>query len=93
MSFSSDIKEELARQHSKAKHCQVAELAAMIMQEGRMSMEPYHLSFETENSMLLEKYAVLLKRAFDIDVSKPLESQDCKRIVEAIQGLYLEKTC
>ncbi len=93
MSFSSDIKEELARQHSKAKHCQIAELAAMIMQEGRISMNPYSLSFETENPLLLEKYAVLLKRAFDIDVSKKLESQDCKRIVDAIQGLYLEKTC
>lgn len=93
MSFSSDIKTELARQHSKSKHCQVAELAAMIMQEGRISMHPYSLSFETENPMLLEKYAILLKRAFDIDVSKELESQDCKRIVEAIQGLYLEKTC
>ena len=93
MSFSSDIKEELARQHSKSKHCQIAELAAMIMQEGRISMNPYCLSFETENPMLLEKYAILLRRAFDIDVSKRLESQDCKRVVEAIQGLYLEKTC
>ena len=93
MSFSSDIKTELARQHSKAKHCQIAELAAMIMQEGRICKEPYGLSFETENPILLEKYAVLLKRAFDIDVSKQLGSQDCKRIVEAIQGLYLEKTC
>ena len=93
MSFSSDIKEELARQHSKAKHCQIAELSAMIMQEGRISMNPLSLSFETENPILIEKYAILMKRAFDIDVSKPLESQDCKKIVEAIQGLYLEKTC
>lgn len=93
MSFSSDIKEELARQYSKAKHCQIAEIAAMIMQEGRISMNPYSLSFDTENPMLLEKYAILLKRGFDIDVSKKLESQDCKRIVDAIQGLYLEKVC
>ena len=93
MSFSSDIKEELARQHSKAKHCQIAELSAMIMQEGRISLNPFSLSFETENPMLIEKYAILMRRAFDIDVSKPLKSQDCKRIVEAIQGLFLEKTC
>jgi DNA-binding protein WhiA len=93
MSFSSDVKEELARQHSKARHCQVAELSAMIMQEGRISMEPLALSFETDNPILLEKYAALMKRAFHIDVEEPLESQDCKRIVEAIQGLYLEKTC
>ena len=93
MSFSSEVKEELARQHSKARHCQVAELAAMIMQEGRISMDPPALSFDTENVMLIEKYEALMKRAFDIDVSKDLDSKSCKKIIEAIQGLYLEKTC
>ncbi|MBQ3558619.1 MAG: DNA-binding protein WhiA [Agathobacter sp.] len=93
MSFSSDVKVELARQHSKAKHCQIAELSAMIMQEGRISINPLALSFETDNPILIEKYATLMRRAFDIDVGAPLDSQDCKRIVEAIQGLYLEKTC
>ena len=85
MSFSSDVKTELARQYSKHTHCQVAELAAMIMQEG--------LSFESENPMLMEKYAILMKSAFSIDISNPLESQDCQRMMEAIQGLYLEKMC
>ena len=93
MSFSSDVKAELARQHSKSRHCQIAELSAMIMQEGRISMQPLSLSFETENPILLEKYATLMKRAFQIDVEQPLESQDCKKIIEAIQELYLEKTC
>lgn len=93
MSFSSDVKTELARQYSKSSHCQVAELAAMIMQEGRISMNPMELSFETENPMLMEKYAILMKRGFDIDISKALNGQDCKKIVEAIQGLYLDKTC
>ena len=93
MSFSSDVKEELARQISKAKHSQIAELSAMIMQEGRISVNPLSLSFETENPVLIEKYAMLMKRAFDIDIEEPLDGQNCKRIVEAIQGLYLEKTC
>ena len=93
MSFSSDVKEELAKQYSKSTHCQVAELAAMIMQEGRISMNPMELSFDSENPMLIEKYAILMKRAFAIDISVPLNSEDCKRIVEAIQGLFLEKTC
>lgn len=93
MSFSSDVKEELARQYSKSRHCQIAELSAMIMQEGRISMDPLALSFETENPILIEKYAILMKRAFDIDISKALDSQSCKKIIEAIQGLYLEKTC
>ena len=93
MSFSSDVKIELAKQHSKSKHCQVAELAAMIMQEGRISLSPMELSFESENPMLMEKYAILMKRAFSIDISKPLEGEDCRQVVEAIQGLYLEKMC
>ena len=93
MSFSSDVKEELARQYSKSRHCQIAEISAMIMQEGRISMQPLALSFETDNPILIEKYATLMKRAFDVDVEKPLDSQECKKIIEAIQGLYLEKTC
>lgn len=93
MSFSSDVKEELARQYSKSRHCQIAELSAMIMQEGRISIEPLALSFETENPILIEKYAILMKRAFEIDITKPLDSSSCKKIIEAIQGLYLEKTC
>lgn len=93
MSFSSDVKVELAKQYSKVKHCQVAELAAMIMQEGRISMNPMELSFESDNSMLMEKYAILMKRAFSIDISTALSSEDCKRIVEEIQGLYLERMC
>ena len=30
MSFSSDVKVELAKQYSKSTHCQVAELAAIV---------------------------------------------------------------
>ena len=90
MSFSSDVKEELARQYSKSRHCQIAELSAMIMQEGRISTDPLALSFDTENPVLIEKYAILMKRAFDINIEKVLDSQSCKKI---IQGLYLEKTC
>ena len=85
MSFSSDVKVELVKQFSKSKHCQVAELAAMIMQEG--------LYFESENPMLMEKYATLMKRAFAIDIDKPLEEAERNRIMEAIQSLYLEKMC
>ena len=85
MSFSSDVKVELVKQFSKSKHCQVAELAAMIMQEG--------LYFESENPMLMEKYATLMKRAFAIDIDKPLDEAERNRIMEAIQSLYLEKMC
>ncbi len=85
MSFSSDVKVELVKQYSKSKHCQVAELAAMIMQEG--------LSFESENAMLMEKYATLMKRAFAIDIDEPVEPEKNKAMMEEIQSLFLEKTC
>ena len=93
MSFSSDVKEELARQYSKSRHCQIAEISAMIMQEGRISVNPLALSFETENLVLIEKYTALMKRAFDVNAEEALDSNSCKKIMEAIQGLYLEKTC
>ena len=93
MSFSSDVKEELARQYCKSRHCQIAELSAMIMQEGRICMHPPALSFDTENPILIEKYKGLMKRAFDIHVEEGLDSKDCKKIIEAIQESYLEKTC
>ena len=93
MSFSSDVKAELARQYSKSAHCQLAELSAMIMLEGKIQMNPARLSFDSENPMLIEKYAILMKRAFAIDIHKALSQEDCEMIIEKIQGLYLEKTC
>lgn len=93
MSFSSDVKTELAKHCSKKKHCMIAELAAMIMFEGRISIQPLELTFGSENPTLLGKYAILMKRAFHIDISKPLTEEDCKKIIEAIQSLYLDKTC
>ncbi len=93
MSFSSDVKAELTRQYSKSRHCQVAELAAMIMQEGHISMAPLELSFETDNPLLQEKYEILLKRAFNVEDASLIDEQSCRKIMNAIQELYLEKTC
>lgn len=39
MSFSGKIKEELARQWSEARHCQIAELAAIISMCGKVSID------------------------------------------------------
>ena len=56
-------------------------------------MSPPSLSFESENPILMDKYSTLMKRAFDIDISDVMEAASCQQIIEAIQGLYLEKTC
>lgn len=69
MSFSSDVKEELSRQMSRARHCQIAEIAAIISMCGRIQMTDsscYRLQIHTENSAVAKKYFQLLKKAFSI---------------------------
>lgn len=44
MSFSSDVKEELAKQISKSRHCQLAELAGIIELSGRINEKQRDLS-------------------------------------------------
>lgn len=68
MSFSSDVKAELAKHMSKHRHCQLAELAAFLELEGDIE----------ENPLLIQKYALLMKRIFTIDVSEELSDVDLK---------------
>lgn len=56
MSFSSEVKEELSRHLGKSRHCQIAELAALIAFEGKICVS------ESENQLLKEKYELLVKR-------------------------------
>ena len=66
MSFSSDVKEELARQDSTAMHCQIAEMSAMIAMCGHM-ISREKLQLQTENAAVSRKYFTLLKKTFNIN--------------------------
>lgn len=69
MSFSSDVKEELARQDSTALHCQIAELSAMISMCGytvSCGNGETGLKLQTENAAVSRKYFTLLKKTFNI---------------------------
>lgn len=68
MSFSSEVKEELEKQISKSRHCQLAELAAIISFSGRMVFKDKtaHLEIMTEHAGLARKCYTLLKWAFGI---------------------------
>ena len=69
MSFSSDIKEELSRQLSRAMHCQMAEIAAIISMCGSILIsdkEQYAVRIQTENIAVARKYFTLLKKTFNI---------------------------
>lgn len=69
LTFSGKIKEELARQHSKARHCQIAEIAAIVSMCGKVSIdsrERYSVKIRTENSSVARKYFTLLEKTFNI---------------------------
>lgn len=103
MSFSSDIKEELGRQYSKSRHCQMAELSGMIELDGRIDEQDGTMYFKTDNSVLLEKYAILMRKVFELDISKPISKEDTDRIMQTFKwnrlegattnGLILQNTC
>ena len=67
MSFSGTVKEELAEQISSARHCQLAELAALIHFCGNTCENRLHLCLETENEAVIRKCFTLLKKTFNID--------------------------
>ena len=74
MSFSSKVKDELSRQVNPARHCQIAEIAAILSLCGKIKISDQdHFSIEihTENVAVSRKYITLLKKTFNIgtDVS------------------------
>ncbi len=69
MSFSSQVKEELSRQISSARHCQIAEIAAILSLCGRIHIDEedhFSIRIHTENVAVARKYFTLLKNAFNI---------------------------
>lgn len=69
MSFSSEIKEELSGQIPTARHCQLAEIAAILSFCSRVTEEEngsFGLRMHTENLAVARKYFTLLKKTFNI---------------------------
>ncbi len=69
MSFSSRVKEELSRQISPARHCRIAETAAIISLCGKVKIDEedrYSIHISTENAAVARKYFTLLKKTFNI---------------------------
>lgn len=69
MSFSSRVKEELSRQISPARHCEIAEISAILSLCGKVHIaEDNSLSIRihTENVAVARKYFTLLTKAFNI---------------------------
>ena len=69
MSFSGMVKEELSRQIGLARHCKMAELAAILCSCGKMECfsGDSKLKIQTENEAVARKCFTLLQKTFNID--------------------------
>ncbi len=69
MSFSQEVKQELSRQVASARHCNLAELAAILSMAGTFP-GPDHpqIKIRTENLTVARKSFTLLKKTFNISV-------------------------
>lgn len=71
MSFSREIKEELSKHIPTGRHCQIAEIAAIISLCGKISVnekEQHFIKIVTENLTVARKYFMLIKEAFQGDI-------------------------
>jgi hypothetical protein len=94
MSFSSEVKQELAKQFPKSRHCQIAELAGMLELEGRT--QGGAIVLDTENGLLREKYGVLLQKAFGSERQgeRMMEVFGClPQMNWRADGLWVQHTC
>lgn len=70
LSFSSQVKNELARQIDNSRHCRIAEIAALINMCGEILIheeQKISIKFQTENAAVARKYFTLLKKTFNIN--------------------------
>ena len=95
MSFSGQIKEELAQVISSPRHCQLAELAALV-QFCRHIEEDGSLLVQSENPLVIRKCFTLLKKTFKIEAVAKSQMQtqnyrlfvtgeDAFRVLEALK--------
>lgn len=77
MSFSSEVKEELSAKMDGAKHCQIAELAAILAFCGEVTAGCLVLS--TENIVVADKYIMLLEAVAGIKKEEVDWCQDKKK--------------
>lgn len=96
MSFSSEVKEELARQETSARHCKIAELAAMIGFCGKVVIDEenhYSLYIHSENIVVAKRCFTLIKDCFQMNPSLTISQNHTlkkNRIYEIIIDNYEE---
>lgn len=99
MSFSSEVKEELSRKYSKARHCQLAELAAIISMCGQVMISgssSYRMKLQTENLPVARKAFTLMQELFNIKIEVSVCSHERgagRRIYAVLVGDHKDALC
>jgi hypothetical protein len=103
MSFSSEVKEELAKHISPARHCQIAELAAIVHYCGQIGRDKdgnYMIGFQTENESVVRKGFTLLKKTYNIDTGVAIGEEQMHSFFakignpdEPVSGLLIKNSC
>ena len=81
MSFSGKIKEELAQHYAKARHCNLAELSALVHLSGSFEKDGYGrciLKLHTENDGVARKCFTLLGKTFNISTDIAIRRNTAK---------------
>lgn len=101
MSFSGEVKEELVKQLPTARHCQLAELAAILIYTGAVKEEgqSFCLDAQEESSFCLRKSCLLLQKTFEMSVSaeeiengtKHFQINDSDNIKKVLQAIKYSK--
>ncbi|MDR2043170.1 MAG: DNA-binding protein WhiA [Clostridium sp.] len=105
MSFSGEVKEELIRHISPSRHCQIAELAAILNftgvfrpEDGREGLSP--AGVQTENEAVVRKCFTLLRGTYKIDTDRMTVSGEmagflakCGDSQVPVSPLLIKNTC
>lgn len=92
MSFSSDVKSELYGSISKARHCQIAELSAIISFGCRIDVEDNNstICLEQYNERLQKKLFFLIKKTNLFNESDGILKENVEEILKACKFTYKE---
>lgn len=90
MSFSREVKEELAKIISPARHCQIAEMAAILNFCGQYGQDKdgrFHIGFQTENEAVIRKGFTLLKKTYNIDTDIAISDEQMQGLIQKVGSL------
>ncbi len=88
MSFSSEVKEEMSRIVPGARHCQLAEIAAMIEFCGNIGRDPDGrtvMGLNTDNEAVCRKFFTLLKKTFGIGMDDESSDEQYHSMLQALK--------